>query len=238
MPFFDDSGPLPEQERSPIWRSFALVKDQLERLILVNLLWALQTVPLLAALAFQTIPPALRVALSLYTAIVLAPATAALFALAAEISDGIPLDGGMLWSHFKAQVGPGFLKLLPLLSLFYWTGLLAGYAAGQGWLIVDTAARLVFLLLLVLSLYWGPLLIYEPQLQAWGILHRSALCFWKRPGQTLLMGLACLLALALGVISIAGFMLIVPVLVALFEVQLYRSGRRPDWQPRPQPSKG
>jgi hypothetical protein len=223
MPFFDDSGPRPEQERSPIWRSFALVKDQLERLVLVNLLWALQTIPLWLALAFDQIPAWLRVAMSLYTAIALAPATAALFAVVADLGEGIPLDREILWNHFKTQVKPGFLKLLPLLSLFYWVGLLASYAAGQGWLIVDTSARLVFLLLLVFSLYWGPLLVHEPKLQAWGILFRSAKLFWKRPGPTLLMGLACLLALALGVVSIAGFMLIVPVLIALFQVQLYLS---------------
>lgn len=225
MPFFDDSGPRPEQERSPIWRSFALIKDQLERLILVNLLWALQTIPLLVALAFDQIPVWLRVTLSLYTAIALAPATAALFAVVAELSDGTPLDGEMLWSHFKAQVKLGFLKLLPLLSLFYWVGLLASYASGQGWLIVDTSARLVFLLLLVFSMYWGPLLVHEPKLQAWGILYKSARRFWKRPGPTLLMGLACTFALALGIISIAGFMLIVPALISLFQVQLYRSAR-------------
>jgi len=225
MPFFDDSGPRPEQERNPIWRSFALIKDQLERLILVNLLWSLQTVPLWVALAFDQIPSWLRVALSLYTTIALAPATAALFAVVADLSDDVPVDRDLLWNHFKAQVKPGFLKLLPLLSLFYWIGLLATYAAGRGWLLVDVSARLVFLLLLVFSLYWGPLLVYEPKLLAWGILYRSARRFWKRPGQTLGMGLACLFALALGIVSVAGFMLIVPVLIALFQVQLYRSGK-------------
>lgn len=226
MSFFDDSGPRPEQERSPIWRSFALIKDQLERLILINLLWALQIIPLFVALAFDQIPMWLRVVLSLYTAIVLAPTTAALFAVVADISDNVPIDREMLWKHFKAQVKPSLLKLLPLLSLFYWAVLLATFASEQGWLFVDTLARLVFLLLLVFSLYWGPLLVHEPKLQAWGILHHSIRRFWKRPGQTLLMGLACLFALALGVISMAGFMLIVPVLVALFQVQLYRSFNR------------
>lgn len=237
MPFFDDSGPRPEQERSPIWRSFALVKDQLERLVLVNLLWALQTIPLWVALAFDQIPVWFRVGLSLYTAIALAPATAALFAVVADLSDDVPVDRDMLWNHFKAQVKPAFLKLLPLLSLFYWTGLLAGYAAAQDWLIVDTLSRMVFLLLLVFSMYWGPLLVQEPKLQAWGILYKSARRFWKRPGPTLLMGLICLLAMALGIVSIAGFMLIVPALIALFQVQLNRSDRS-DWQSDPQSSKG
>jgi|YNPNPStandDraft_1061719.scaffolds.fasta_scaffold18122_1 hypothetical protein len=221
MPFFDDSGPRPEEEKNPLWRSFALVADQLERLILLNLLWAAQIIPLLVALVFEQIPPWLRLLLSLYTAFALAPATATLFAATAEVSEGVPLDGAMLWHHFKAQVSPAFLKLLPLLSLFYWTGWLASYAAREGWLLLDTAARLLFLFLLVFSLYWGPLLVYEPDLQAWGIFYQSVRRFWQRPGPTLLMGLACLLALALGIVSIAGFMLIVPALIAVFQIQLY-----------------
>lgn len=225
MPFFDDSGPRLEQERSPIWRSLALAKDQLERLILVNLLWALQTLPLFVALAFDRLPWGVRVAFTLYSAGALVPATAALYAIVADLSEDLPIDRDMLWGHFKAQLKPGFLKLLPLLSLFYWAALLAGFAARQGWLIVDTLTRLVFLLLLVFSLYWGPVLVHEPQLQAWGIFHRSVHYAWKRPGQTLGIGLICLLALVLGVVSIAGFMLIVPALMALFQVQLYLSVR-------------
>lgn len=230
MPFFDDSGARPEQERSAVWRSFALIKDQLERLILINLLWALQAVPLLVALVFE-LPFALRVALSAYSALVLAPATATLFAVVADLSEGVPLDAAMLWGHFKEQIKPGFLKLLPLLSLFYWLALLAGYASGRGWLAVDVLAQLVFLLLLVLSLSWGPLLVCEPQLQAWGILSRSVQRLLKFPGRTLLLGLVCLLALALGIVSIAGLMLIVPVLIALFQVQFYLFGH-----PQPGPA--
>jgi len=237
MPFFDDSGPRPEQERSPIWRSFALIKDQLERLILINFLWALQIIPLFVGLAFDQIPLWGKVVLSLYSAAMLPPATATLFAVVADLSSEVPLDREMVWNHFKVQVKPGFLKLLPLLSLFYWVALLSSVASAQNWLIVDTLARLVFLLLLVFSLYWGPLLVHEPKLQAWNILYRSARRFWKRPGQTLLIGLACLLALVLGVISIAGFMLIVPALIALFQVQLYRSGKA-DWNSDLQTSKG
>lgn len=223
MPFFDDSGPRPEEEYSPIWRSFALVKDQLERLILVNLLWSCQTVPLLVALALDQIPLWVRIVLGLYTIVILAPATATLFSVIAELSDGVPLDGELLWNHFKVQLKPGFVKLLPLMSLFYWVGSLANYAATQGWLIVDTLAQLVLLFLLVFSLYWGPLLVYEPELSAWSLFYKSIRRFWNNPAQTLLVGLACFLALVLGVISIAGFLLIIPALIALFQINLYRS---------------
>ncbi|MCX7609286.1 MAG: hypothetical protein N2049_08740 [Anaerolineales bacterium] len=223
MPFFDDSGPRPEEERSPLWRSFALVKDQLERLILVNLLWSLQSVPLLLAFAFPEWPAMLRLIMTLYTALMLAPATATLFAVVGDLSDGTPIDGELLWRHFKMQFRPAFLKLLPLLSLFYWSALLSGFAAERNWLIVDVLARLTVLLLLVLAMWWGPLLVYRPDFQAWDILVQSALHFWQFPGQTLAMGVACLLAILLGLVSIAGWLLIVPVLVALFQVELYRA---------------
>jgi hypothetical protein len=222
MPFFDDSGPRPEEEHNPLWRSFALLKDQLERFLLVNVLWACQTIPLLVALTFDQMPLWLRITLSLYSALILPAATVALFAVVSDLSDGLPLEAEMLWSHFKSQIKAGFLKWLPLISLFYWLALLAGYAAAQGWLIVDTLARLTFLLLLVFSLYWGPLLVYEPQAQAWTILCRSVQLFWKNPAQTLLVALGSLLALTLGVLSIGGFLLIVPALIALFQIQLYQ----------------
>lgn len=221
MPFFDDSGPRPEEERSPLWRSFALVKDQLERLILLNLLWSAQSLPLLLAFSVEQMALPLRFALVLYTALALAPTTATLFAALVDLSAGLPIDGQMLWRHFKAQFRPAFLKFLPLLSLFYWLAVLAGLAAVRGWFLVDLLARLAFLLLLVLAMTWGPLLVTRPELSAWGIFWQSLRHFWRFPAQTLGMGLASLLALLLGLISVAGWLLIVPVLIALFQVQLY-----------------
>ncbi len=225
MPFFDDSGPRPEEEHSPLWRSFALVKDQLERLILLNLIWAAQGLPLLLAFAVEQIATPLRFVLVLYTALALPPATATLFAALADLSAGATLDGEMLWQHLRAQFRPAFLKLLPLFSLFYWLALLAGLSAARGWLLVDVLARLGFLLLLVLAMTWGPLLVYRPELSAWGIFRQSLRHFWRFPAPTLGMGLASLLALLLGLVSVAGWLLIVPVLIALFQVQLYLATR-------------
>jgi hypothetical protein len=221
MPFFDDSGPRPEEERKPIGRSFALVKDQLERLVLVNLLWTICCLPLMLAWAFEVSLP-VRLLLTGITALALIPATAMLFALTAEVSEGIPLDWSVVRNSLKEQWKPSMLKLLPLYSLFYWLGLAAYLFSGRGLLIPDVLARLVFLLLAVLSLYWGALMIYQPELSAWKIFLRSVACFWKEPAQSLLIGVASLVTLLLGVISIAGFFLIAPVLVALFQVQLYR----------------
>ncbi len=225
MPFFDDSGPRPEEERGPIGRSFALVKDQLERLVVLNLLWAAQCVPLMVGWAFE-MPLALRLGLTLYTAFALVPATGTLFAVVAEVSESIPLDKDVILASLKEQFKPSLLKLLPLLSLFGFLVLADTYISGQGWLIPDTLARLLILLLVVVSLYWGPLLIYKPELSALGILRKSAQLVLKVPSRTIIIGFVCLLVIVLGVISIIGFFVIVPVVVALLQVQLYRFLRK------------
>ena len=222
MSFFDDSGPRPEEERSPVWRSFALVKDQLERLILVNLLWALQCAPLIVAWVFE-MPPWLRLLLTLYSVVALIPATGLLFGLTEQLSQGVPLDKDLVLDCLKETWKPSLFKLLPLYSLF---GLLgwAAYASGQqGWLLPDALARLLVLLLAVVSLYWGGLFALREDLAFTGMLAQSVRLFWRRPGRTLVMALVSLLTLLLGVVSIAGFFLIVPVLLALYQVQLYHS---------------
>ena len=222
MSFFDDSGPRPEEERSPVWRSFALVKDQLERLIMVNLLWALQCAPLIAAWVFE-MPPWLRLLLTLYSVVAMITATGLLFGLTGQLSQGVPLDKDLVLDCLKETWKPSLFKLLPLYSLF---GLLgwAAYASGQqGWLLPDALARLLVLLLAVVSLYWGGLFVLREDLAFTGMLAQSVRLFWRRPGRTLVMALVSLLTLLLGVVSIAGFFLIVPVLLALYQVQLYHS---------------
>lgn len=222
MPFFDDSGPRPEEERSAIWRAFALLRDQLERMILLNLAWMLLALPLLLALAFPELPSWLRLGLALGSAAALAPGAAALFAALDQTSTGLPLDLALAIESLKTHWRSGWLTLLPLYSLFYWLYLAAAYAESAGWLLPDTLARLGLLLLAVLSIYWGPLAARFPQLNAGQVLLRSLRLFWRFPGPTLLTGLACLLALALGIISIGGLFLIAPVLAALFQVQHLR----------------
>jgi len=89
MPFFDDSGPKPEEATNPIARSFALVKDQLERLIVINLLWTLQCVPLILAWAL-TMPGWLRILLTAYTRGGASSSHRLLFALTEQVSLGVP----------------------------------------------------------------------------------------------------------------------------------------------------
>jgi hypothetical protein len=161
--------------------------------------------------------------LALYSAFALAPATAAVFFTLAQVDRGLPLDLALIAGSLKEGFRPAFLVLLPLFSLFYWLALAAGFAAGQGWPVPDVAARLGILLLGTTALYWGPISAAHPHLLPWDVLARSMRLFWRAPGPTLLTGAVCLATATLGVISIAGFFLIVPVLVALFQTQLHRS---------------
>ena len=115
------------------------------------------------------------------------------------------------------------MRLLPLYSLF---GLLgwAAYEAGlQGWLLPGTLAQLLLLLLAVISLYWGGLFVEREELNPLDMLRESANLFCRKPGLTLLIALVSLLVAIIGFASIAGFFLIMPVLLALFQVQLFHS---------------
>lgn len=223
MPFFDDSGPRPEEERNPVWRAFALLGDQLERLVLLNIVWALQLVPLIVSWAFPQIPAALRLVLTLYTVFALIPATGMLFGVLHETSNGVPLDFDLLRATLKEQFTPSLVKLLPLWSLFGWLAIGASAASARGWLLFDALARLLILLLAVVALYWGPLMIAEPERSAVGILRQSVHLFLRKPAPTLVTGIVCLAAALLGTVSVAGLFLIVPVAVGLMQIQLLRA---------------
>lgn len=221
MPFLDDSGPKPEEERSPLGRTFALLRDQLERMVALNVFLALQGAPLLAAWAFP-LPDALRIALSLYSALALPPALLAVYAVMRRTGDGELIGGGLLLACLREMLRPGLLALMPLLSLFFWLGAGAMFFAAQGWLLPDALARLLILLLAVASLYWGPLLAAQPEWPLWRALIGSARLVWRYPATSLAAGGLSLVALALGVISIAGMVLIVPVFVALLQTEHFR----------------
>src|SRR5690606_36359462 len=83
MPFFDDTGIQTEVERGPLWSAFATFASQLERMVVLNLAWAMQLMPLIIALAFYRLPEPVRVALVIYTLAALPPATAALYGVVA-----------------------------------------------------------------------------------------------------------------------------------------------------------
>ena len=218
MPFFDDTGPRPEQETSLIWRSIAIISDQLERMIALNLAWSLQIMPLFIAVLAQ-LPTWARILLTTYSIFALLPASAALFRVLNQASDGVPLSVELV---LAGLFQPASIKLLPLYSLFYWLGMLAWFAAQNNWFLVDVLARLLILLLALVSMHWAGLFTRRPELSALQIFTRSLKLSWLKPAPTLLAGFYSLAAILLGIISIGGIFLIVPVLLVLIQIQLSR----------------
>jgi hypothetical protein len=226
MPFLDDSGARPEQETNLLWRSTALISDQLERMIALNLAWSLQLAPLcLAVLA--PLPGWARALLASYSIFAILPATGALLHGLEQAAAGVPLSTGLVIEGLRQRLRQAFTRLLPLYSLFYWLGLLAWYAGQAHLLVLDVLCRLLLLLLALVSLHWGGLFAREEQLSALDIFNRSLQLFWRKPGLTLLCGIYSLVALLLGIISIGGFFLIIPVLLGLLQVLLYEQVARP-----------
>src|SRR5205085_934565 len=94
MPFFDDTGVGDDALRSPVWGAFGLLFEHLEQLVALNVGWALQIVPLLAALVFHAWPAWLWDLLMLYSIVALVVATGMLYRLVALVSGGDALHAG------------------------------------------------------------------------------------------------------------------------------------------------
>jgi hypothetical protein len=227
MPFFDDSGVRLEEHKGPLLSSLAILCDQVERMVALNIAWAAQQIPWLMAFAFQGWPMWARVPLALYSALAFTPTTALLFGMLARACDGELLSVRMARESLRRLALPSVVTLVPLYSAFIGLPLLAWWAGRQGWLLVDVVARLAILLLAVCAIYWGPLFAQQPKRSAVYVLRQSVELVWRFPLQTILTGIAVLLGLLLGLISIGGLVLVVPLWVALLEIQQYRDVMRP-----------
>jgi len=226
MPFFEDSGVRVEEQRGPLFGAFATLFDQIERMVALNVAWAMQLVPLLAALAYQGLPAWVRVLLILYSVVALGPATGALFGAIARACDGELLRLDVVRESLCQAVRPSLTTLVPLYSTFVWLTLLAMWAGSRQVLAVNVLAQLAIMLLGVCAVYWGPLVAARPEQSALAVLRESVRLAWRAPLLTLFTGVAALLALVIGAISIGGTFLVVPVLVALLETEQYRGVMR------------
>jgi hypothetical protein len=222
MPFFSDIGPS-EEARSPLWASFATLADQVERLVVVNVCWALQLVPGLVALAFPELPVWLRVVLGLYSATVLPVATAVLYGLAAEACRGQHVDFELAMELARSYCARSLRVLAPLYGTFgvlVWLFvLLSGVAP------VQTALTLVALLWSVCATWFAVTFVASPAASVVEVARRSVRLAWQRPERTLLTWLLTVLALLLGTVSIGGLVLIVPVFVAVLHTHQHAASR-------------
>jgi hypothetical protein len=215
MPFLDDIGPDDEALQRPIWGVFALLKDNLERVLVANAGWAIQLLPVLAAVAFPQLPLVVRVIMVIYSALALTPATALLFVWMARVNQHEMLRLEMLKEDLRELLLPGLLCLAPLfglLGMYYVAVVLLSFAHI---LLLDALARFVLLILLASALYWGPLFAEYPGRSPFFLLQRSLWLLWRYPGTTLVTGLLALLVMGIGVFSVAGFFLIAPAVAAL-----------------------
>lgn len=222
MPFFDDIG-VRDEPRGPIWEAFAALADQVERLVAVNVGWAVQLLPGVLALAFPELPLWLRIVLLLYSATALVPLTGVLYALVYRAAERDHVSLEATRESLRQLAVPSFRTLAPLFGTF---GVLV-----WAWIILQTTAPhltslislvvVVSLLWLVCATYWGPLLADQPDLSAVAIARRSVGLVWRYPGETLATVAATVLAALIGIVSIGGLVLIAPVLIALLQTCRY-----------------
>lgn len=215
MPFLDDIGPDDEALRRPIWGVFALVKDNLERVVVTNIGWALQLLPAIAALAFAQLPLIVRIILVVYSAVMLTPATALLFVWMARVNQHEMLRMEMLKEDLRELFLPSMLCLAPLFGLLGMYYVAVVLLSSAHILLLDALARFVLLILLASAVYWGPLFAEYPGASPLALLQRSLLLLWRYPGATIATGLLAFLVMGIGIFSIAGFFLIAPVVAAL-----------------------
>ncbi len=219
MPFDSDTGTR-EERRGPIWASFAVIRDNVERLVLVNLGWSIQLVPGVLALAFPELPSWLRIAMGLYSATVLVPATGVLYALSVAASHGEHVSLELAQSYFRELARPSFRGLAPLYGVFgvlIWLGIFSQSTIPS----LTTLATLIALLWYLCAIYWGPLFVQHPDLSLFALALRSASLVWRHPAESLATGFISAVALVIGLVSIGGLFLIVPVLIALLHSERY-----------------
>lgn len=221
MPFLDDTGIKEEIDRGPFWSAFATFGGQLERMVLVNILWAFQLAPAVLAMLLIGAPDVLRLALILYTAAAIPPATVVLYSLMRRATEGEPIELSFIPVLVRQLLIPSYRAFAPLLGFLGFVGWVINTANETGLQVVSVPLQVGFLVLLTSANYWGTLLNEHPDWSAPAIIRQSLRLVWSAPGHSLLVSGVVLLALVLGAISVGGLVLAVPVIVALLQTQMY-----------------
>jgi hypothetical protein len=217
--FFSDINARDEQ-RGPIWAPFAVIRDNVERLVLVNLGWSIQLLPGVLALAFPELPAWLRIVMGLYSATVALPTTGVLYALSLAAAKGEHVSFELARDEFLELATRSFRTLGPLFGIFgvlIWIGVFAASTVP----IVTTLATLGSLIWYLCATYWGPMFVLDREAPARSLAIRSFQLVWRFPAETLATALVGAFALVIGMVSIAGLFLIVPVVIALLHTERY-----------------
>lgn len=219
MPFVADLEAR-DEPRGPIWRPFAVIRDNVERLVALNIGWSLQLLPGIAALVLPQLPPWLRIVLGLVSATALIITAGPFYGMVLAATRGEYLSVDLAMQQLRTLALPGVRALTPLFGVFgvlIWLAILVGPAAP----LVTTLATLAGLLWFLCATYWGPLLATHPALSAIHLARRSIGLVWRYPLETLTTALVVAAALVIGMISIGGLVLIVPVAVAMIQTARY-----------------
>ena len=209
-----------DERPNPIWDAFRLLREQVERLVAVNLLWSLHLLPGIAGLAFPEWPLLLRTLLVGYSALTAPPATLVVYALVRGVCEGEEVRWQDVTDAFRRFALASFRSLAPLLAslgLLVWSAVQVAGAVFA----LDILLRLGILFLGVCALYWGPLLVDAPRLGAWKLLGRSVGLVFRDPAGTLKITLASLVTLVVSAVSVGGLFLLSLVLLALFGTLQY-----------------
>jgi hypothetical protein len=223
MPFFDNSGIDWEEPRGPVASAFATLRDQLERWIVLNLLWAGQSLPLILAWIFPGWPISLRLGLVVAGALALAIGTGVLYRVAGAAVRGEPLDFGLVWGEVNTHWLHTLTGLLPLYSWFGLLWLGSQWAMAQAFYWPEVLLRLLLGLSLFCGLYWGPLWAEQPASPVRTLALGALRLAWRNPGPTLRVLIVIAVTALIGVVSIGGLFLAVPILIVLLQTHLYQT---------------
>jgi hypothetical protein len=204
----------------PIWGPFAVIRDNIESLVVLNLGWSLQLLPGVLALAFAQLPPWVRIAMGFYSATAVIPATGVLYAMSLAATRGEQVSRELATLSWRQLSLPSFRVLTPLYGVFgllIWLAILVGPTMP----VVTTLATLACLLWYLCATYWVPMLAVDPDADVVSVAGGSLRLVWRYPAETFVTGLAAAVALVIGMVSIGGLVLIVPVVIAMLHTQRY-----------------
>lgn len=205
----------------PLWATFALLREQVERLVALNLFWAAQLLPGVVGLASGALPLLLRTALVGVSALLVVPASLAVYTVIAEAVSGSEITFADIQRAFRRGIPASFRSLAPLMALL--AGLFWANLSLPGPLVLLVLLRLLLLFVLVCSLFWGPLLVENPARSAWTLLRASLELVFRYPARTLGAALVSLLMLTVATVSVGGLVLVVFVLLATYQTLLFRT---------------
>ena len=162
MPFVADVDTRGDPQ-GPIWGPFAVIRDNIESLVVLNLGWSMQLLPGVLALAFPQLP----LWLLLYA-----------LTLAATRGEQVSMELALL--SWRELALPSFRVLTPLYGVFgvlIWLAIVAGSTLP----IMTTLATLGCLLWSLCAIFWGPMLAVDPSAGVVSLARGSLRFVWRYP---------------------------------------------------------